>query len=287
MTSPNDRSLERIAALLAQAENTDNEAEAAVFMEKAQAMATAHSIDLAIARAHTKGKERTVPIQRSIRIGERRTKGLGTYVTLFSGIAGANEVKIDIAHDSTVVYAFGFAEDIDLTEQIYTSVLGQMVTATAAYKKKDEWRQDTVYTKVRYANDGWYGNRYDYNYERKPISWLSARLSFQDGYARRIGERLRVARVEAEQQRIAEDAAKAPVVTVDVAAEPGTDLVLANKQVEVKDFYKANSRARGSWKGAYSGNRSHTASSAGSRAADKARLSGQGEIGGRRGELTA
>jgi len=285
VTSTNDRSLERIAALLAQAENTDNEAEATVFMEKAQALATAHSIDLAIARAHTKGKERTVPIQRSIRIGERRTKGLGTYVTLFSGIAAANEVKIDIAHDSTVIYAFGFAEDIDLAEQIYTSVLGQMVTASAAFKKKGEWKQDTVYTKVRYATDGWYGNRYDYNYEERPVSWLSARLSFQDSYARRIGERLRVARLEAEQQRIAEDAAKAPVVVTD--DEPGTDLVLANKQVEVKDFYKANSRARGSWRGAYSGTHSRTASNAGRSAADTARLSGQSAIGGRRGELTA
>jgi hypothetical protein len=282
VTFPNDRSLERIAALLAQAENTDNEAEATVFMEKAQALATAHSIDLAIARAHTKGKERTVPTQRSIRVGERRTRGLGTYVTLFSGIAGANDVKIDIAHDSTVVYAFGFAEDIDLAEQIYTSVLGQMVTASAAFKKKGEWKQDTVTTKVRgYTSDGWYGTRY----EEKPVSWLSARLSFQDGYARRIGERLRLARQEAEQQRIAADAAKAPVIVSD--DEPGTDLVLANKQVEVKDFYKATSRARGSWRGAYSGNRSHTASSAGRSAADKARLSGRGEIGGRRGELTA
>lgn len=266
MTTPDNRSLERIAALLAQAEGTDNEAEAAAFMEKAQQLATAHSIDLAIARAHTKGQQRTTPIQRSIVMGVRGTKGLGTYVTLFSGIAGANEVKIDIAYDSTRVYAFGFAEDIDLAEQLYTSVVGQMVAASKEFKKSGSWRDETVW-----------GSR-----GLKPISWLSARLSFQDAYARRIGERLYQARREAEQARIAEDAAKA--ASEPQVGEPGTDLVLANKQVEVRDFYKANSRARGSWRGAYS-SRSSTASGAGRSAADRARLGGQQELSGPRKAL--
>ena len=290
MTSPNDRSLERIAALLAQAEGTDNENEAAMFMAKAQALATARSIDLAVARAHTKGQQRTVPIQRSIRLGAKGTKGLGTYVTLVSGIAGANDVKIDIAHDSTVVYAFGYEEDIAQAEQIFTSVLGQMVGATNSFKKSGDWKEDTVYGKVRRLNEDYdpyarwgYNPKYYYSYEQKPIPWLSARLSFQDGYARRIGERLRAAQLEAKMARIAEYEAKA--VEVEDAGTPGTDLVLANKQVEVQDVYQATSRARGSWRGSYS-SRSSVASGAGRSAANKANLGGQREIGGRKGELT-
>ena len=65
MTTPGDRTLERIAALLNQAENAGTEAEAAVFMEKAQALATLRGIDLARARSHTKGKESTTPIHRT------------------------------------------------------------------------------------------------------------------------------------------------------------------------------------------------------------------------------
>jgi len=45
--------LERIAALLRQAENTDNPHEAEAFMSAAQRLATTTSIDLAVARAHS------------------------------------------------------------------------------------------------------------------------------------------------------------------------------------------------------------------------------------------
>ena len=46
-----DKLLTRISALLRQAENTDNEHEAETFMQAAQRLATASSIDLAVARA--------------------------------------------------------------------------------------------------------------------------------------------------------------------------------------------------------------------------------------------
>jgi hypothetical protein len=51
-----DRMLARIAALLRQAEGTDNPHEAEAFMAAAQRLATATSIDLAVARAHSAGR---------------------------------------------------------------------------------------------------------------------------------------------------------------------------------------------------------------------------------------
>jgi len=47
-----DKMLARIAALLRQAEGTDNGHEAEAFMSAAQRLATATSIDLAVARSH-------------------------------------------------------------------------------------------------------------------------------------------------------------------------------------------------------------------------------------------
>ncbi|WP_231984912.1 DUF2786 domain-containing protein, partial [Mycobacterium sp. E796] len=47
-----DKMLARIAALLRQAEGTDNSHEAEAFMSAAQRLATAASIDLAVARSH-------------------------------------------------------------------------------------------------------------------------------------------------------------------------------------------------------------------------------------------
>lgn len=51
--------LVKIAALLRQAESTNNEAEAKAFTEKAQQMASLYSIDLALARNFVPAHERT------------------------------------------------------------------------------------------------------------------------------------------------------------------------------------------------------------------------------------
>ena len=108
--------LARIAALLRQAEGTDNQHEADAFMAAAQRLATATSIDLAVARAHSdKRTKAQTPVQRTITIGNAGARGLRTYVQLFTAIAHANDVKCDVASNSTFVYAYGFAEDIDAT----------------------------------------------------------------------------------------------------------------------------------------------------------------------------
>ena len=129
-----DKMLARIAALLRQAEGTDNAHEAEAFMAAAQRLATATSIDLAVARSHSDQRTKAqTPVQRTITIGNAGARGLRTYVQLFVLIANANDVKCDIASNSTFVYAYGFAEDIDASHALYASLVMQMVRASEAF----------------------------------------------------------------------------------------------------------------------------------------------------------
>ena len=136
-----DKLLTKIAALLRQAEGTDNPHEAETFMQAAQRLATAASIDLAVARSHDPaGRKSTVPVSRQIAIGEKGKRGLRTYVQLFVAIARANDVTVDVAGNSTFVLAYGFADDIDTCETLYTSLVVQMVAGTTAVNFKPQWR---------------------------------------------------------------------------------------------------------------------------------------------------
>ena len=80
--------LARIAALLVQAEHTDNSHEADAFMTAAQRLATLNSIDLAKARDYQSQRTaKAKPVHRSLVLGLKRQRGLRTYVDLFGGIA--------------------------------------------------------------------------------------------------------------------------------------------------------------------------------------------------------
>ncbi len=260
--------LERIAKLLNQAENAANEAEAAAFMEKAQQLATTYSVDLAKARHVTKSKERTLPEQRTVVIGERGTKGLRTLVDLYLGIAAANDITCTIASTATRVYAVGFAEDLDVAEALYASLVTQMAKAAEDFKRNGDWKKEMVYT------NSW-------PYREKPQSWLTARLNFQEAFATRIRQRLYGAKVEAETAII-----KAEAAAVDGA--PGASLVLVEKEDAVREAAAPMlARARGSYRGGTSGAQSRSGRIAGRSAADKARLSGSTPIGGARGAISA
>lgn len=200
--------LERIAKLLNQAENAGTSEEAAVFMAKAQTLATTYSVDLAKARHITKNKEKTVPVQRTIHIGEARTRGLRTLVDLYLGIAAANDIKVTIAHNATRVYAVGFAEDLDIAEALYASLLTQQAKAAEDFKRNGDWKGE----KVWHEGKSWWDSG-----EWKPQTWLTARLNFQDAFASRIRTRLHDAKW-AEEQRIKDaeaEAAKRPHLDED------------------------------------------------------------------------
>src|SRR5918994_1395333 len=206
-----DKMLARIAALLRQAEGTDNSHEADAFMAAAQRLATATSIDLAVARSHSDNRTKAqTPVQRTITIGNAGTRGLRTYVQLFTVIALANDVKCDVASNSTFVYAYGFGEDIDASHALYASLVVQMVKASDAYIATGRHR---------------------------PTPTITARLNFQLAFGARVGQRLSDARDEAKRQ-----------VAADVERPNGTEIALRNKDIELKSFYREASKARGTWR---------------------------------------
>lgn len=255
--------LTRIGGLLRQAESTDNPHESDAFTAAAQRLATTASIDLAVARAHASGREkRTTPTQRLITVGEPGKKGLRTYAQLFLVIAAANDVQCDITQTSAVIYAYGFASDIDTCEALYSSLLVQMVRASDAYIKSGEYRNETTLRTVMETR----GRRRVRAKVRRPVAGVTARLNFQLAYSQRIGKRLDEARTETQ--------------TVAEADTPGTALALRDKELELRDYYSSESRARGTWRGAKaSAGHSSSARRAGDRAARTARLGPSSELG--------
>jgi hypothetical protein len=244
-----DKMLERIAALLRQAENTDNPHEAEAFMAAAQRLATTTSIDLAVARAHSATRTAAqAPVQRTVSIGDAGTRGLRTYVQLFVGIAHANDVKCDVASNSTFVYAYGFGEDIDATHALYASLVVQMVKAS-----------DT------YIGSG----------AHRPTPTITARLNFHLAFGARVGQRLADAREEVKQ-----------AATNARDQRPGTAIALRNKDIELKSFYRQASKARGSWRAtSATAGYSSSARQAGDRAGRRARLGPSTELSGARTAL--
>lgn len=244
-----DKMLARIAALLRQAEGTDNVHEADAFMAAAQRLATATSIDLAVARSHSEKRTAAqAPVQRTVTIGSAGTRGLRTYVQLFVVIGLANDVKCDVASNSTFVYAYGFAEDIDATHALYASLVLQMVKSSETYIGSGAHR---------------------------PTPTITARLNFQLAFGARVGQRL----AEAREDATAEAAA-------DTARPPGTAIALRNKDIELKSFYRQASKARGTWRAASaSAGYSSAARRAGDRAGRQARLGPNQELAGARTAL--
>lgn len=270
-----DKLLSKISALLRQAEGTDNEHEAQTFMQAAQRLATAASIDLALARSHDPAARRSAtPVSRQITIGEARKRGLKTYVQLFAAIASANDVTVDVAHNSTFVLAYGFEPDIDTCEALYTSLIIQMVAASDAYLKSGAYKDETV-RRVVTEDRGWRTRRV---VEEVQLSPITARLNFQSAFAARIGTRLTEARDAARDDALARKDTE--------RASASTALALRNKEIEVRDFYTEQSKARGHWRPqSASAGYSEAARRAGDRAGRRAKIGADREFGGSAGAL--
>jgi hypothetical protein len=225
--SDDDRLVDRVGKLLAQAEGTDNEHEAAAFVERAQQLATEHAVDLELARARQRDRQQrgsSEPlVQERLEVGQRGRRGNRHRVLLFSVIAAVNDVMVNVAHDSTYVLGFGHRSDLEVVERLWASLAVQM--AAAAQRRMDSGEHRAA-----------------------RVSGLSWRLSFYDGFTEAVGERLQRARERA----IAQSAERLAQSTASTDA-PSAELVLRDKSARVQSFYESASDARGSWRGAWSG----------------------------------
>lgn len=247
--------LDRIAALLAKAERTDNDREAEAYLMKAQELATLASVDLAVARARIAKREaRQQPEARTTQIGERGKRANAHLVSLFVAIGHANDVHVDVASNSTYVIGYGMPADLDVVETMYASVAVQMVHASQLFLNIGSWKGET------YSAGRW---------DRRPHTAQTARVAFYRAFVARIGERLAQARESAlKDQKLPRPERK------------GQELVLREKAVEIRAFHRSTSTARGTWSG-YSGavrRSTGSAARAGHSAASRARLGKQAEL---------
>ena len=247
--------IDTVAALLAKAEATDNEAEAAAYLAKAQHLATLGAIDLELAAA-SKPDARSRMVVRRIEVGRRRAHLNVHLIELFATIGHANDVVIDIAHNNTFLYAFGTTGDVDTAETMWLAAAPHMVDGLRRWVRSGAWKSTSYgYQTVREAKAAW-----------------------AHGYTARIDVRLRQARSDAIAEHDHTAAADGGV--------GGGELVLVAKKDKVSGWHAQQSKARGSWAGYRGGMGSSQARSAGYAAGEHAPLSRPRQVGGR-GRLSA
>lgn len=226
MSTPDqaDRLVDKVGKLLAQAEGTDNEHEAAAFVERAQQLATEHAVDLERARARQRERQERGTqeplVQQQVEIGEKGRRGNRHRVLLYSVVARPNDVLVNVARDSSYVLGFGHRSDLEVVERLWASLAVQMTVAAQRRLDAGEHRKAGV------AAQTW-------------------RLSFYDGWVQEVGSRLAQARERAV-------AAAAPPAAAPEGA-PSAALVLRDKAERVQEFYAQASQARGAWRGPWSG----------------------------------
>lgn len=256
--------IQQIGKFLVQAERSTNENERDAYFAKAQELASKYSVELEVARKlATKAEKRETPIQKTIDIGEPKKPLNAVFCSLFMDIGRAQDIKFNIAHNSTYVVAFGLPSDIRIAEALYAHIAPQMIKEATTFVAAGSWRGEQTWCTG--------------TYRMKPVTARVARRCFYEAFIGRVGSRLMQAKREVE-ANVADEV----VQTSD--GEMSTALVLKGKEVEVSDFYKQTSTAKGSWKG----NRGNTANSnagrsGGHEAGGRARLGGgQSLPGGRK-----
>lgn len=236
---------ERIAKLLAKAEATDNLDEAAAYVAKAQQLATLYAIDLSsLARAPSAHPAKAT--HRTQTIGKLRARSNRQLILLYLAVAQSNNVQLDVAANSTYVIAYGMPSDLDVVEQLWSSLAVQMAGAVTDFLRSGAWRHEG-------------------------LTAQQARATFQQHFIARIGQRLVEARSEAAADYDAEHADGA-----------GALVLLDSAREAVSQYHDDVSRARGTW-GGYSGSLGSSRSAparAGRAAADRARISSPRRIGG-------
>lgn len=207
--------MSQISQILSIAENTNHEGEREVAFQRASRMAAKYEIDLNVLRMQNKEKgEVERPTFKKFEVGEYRKRGGGAYSSLYLSIAHAHDLRA-MMYGTSHIELYGYQSDIDMVEMIYMTIVVSMVTECIEYLEDEEWRSLGV-------------NKND------------ARKSFYAGYIKRIGERLRAGRQEAEEEAEKEYAAQGI----------STALVIADRRKDINKLYYEKNRGVGLWNGA-------------------------------------
>ena len=153
--------LDKVRALLAKAESTTFDAEAEAFTAKAQELMARHRIDRAVLDASGKDR-REEPVGRRIGVDDPYADARAT---LLAAVSDANGCRAVWSKDMGFSTVFGFVDDLDAVEELFTSLL---VQATAALRRE--------------------GSKQDRSGRSRTTRF---RRSFLVAFAARIGQRLR------------------------------------------------------------------------------------------------
>ena len=145
--------LTKIEALLAKAEATQFEDEAAAFIAKAQALMVKYSIDEAMLDAARVNGRTSEPVSETITLGKPRARNLMTFAALLDGIAKPNNVRVVLAGGPSTAHLVGFPGDIARVRMLYASLLVQMLGHEAEAAKTAYYRHRTSYKASFYV--GW------------------------------------------------------------------------------------------------------------------------------------
>ncbi|MCP9488702.1 MAG: DUF2786 domain-containing protein [Solirubrobacteraceae bacterium MAG38_C4-C5] len=121
--------LGKVRALLAKAESTTFDAEAEALTAKAQELMARHRIDRALLEADAPGP-RSTPVGRRIAVDDPYADAKAV---LLAGIAAANGCRAVWSKGLGFTTAFGFADELDAVEELFTSLL---VQATMALRRE-------------------------------------------------------------------------------------------------------------------------------------------------------
>jgi putative metallohydrolase (TIGR04338 family) len=191
--SVDERTLETMRRLLAQAEATDSEAERETCMERVQRLATRHQVALAVLRARTTDQEFSAgPVEETVQIGEPGQRSLWCYVNLMTGIMHANNLKGTVAYGNTSMTMLGFREDIDLAKQLFYSLTRQMQAA---------WERHLALNPVEYGYTG-------RSMKLKKIATITRKNAFFGEFGNQMNRRLLEVKEQAMAQEIQEAAAR-------------------------------------------------------------------------------
>lgn len=251
---------DKVNKLLLHADKAGTDEERRTYLEKAEAMATEYSINLALVRKRQADKEddgsrdrpMTGKLYSLLALPNVTYRNLA--VELGTQVAYAHGARCTIRGKSSHMTFYGFPEDIDLTELLITRITPMMFEESDRYLKSPEHRLSGVHS-------------------------TSARITFCKSFASEIGYRLKEAVTRVTEERIAAETA---THGDEVTTVTGTELALRGKELEVADYVAYEFKragVRGSWSGSKS-QWSSEASSAGRTSARRVNIYGRKSLEG-------